>query len=85
MYWLQFRRFLWRGDFTLEEVDPTIEILHETVDSILILANTLEFESLFGYHAPTLPVSVAWELIDKRTGLIERINGRAEHTPHGGW
>jgi hypothetical protein len=43
---LRFRRFLGRGDFTLEEVDPTIEIVHETVNSILILADALEFESV---------------------------------------
>jgi hypothetical protein len=48
-----------------ENVYPAIEVLDEMMQSILILSDVLEFESLCGIHGVILPGRREEGLIDK--------------------
>jgi hypothetical protein len=82
---LWFRRVRGFDHATREEIDTAIEVVYETVYSILILTDVLEFESLRRCHGAILRGSYAEALIDKWKPIIERINNRLRNTPDDGW
>jgi hypothetical protein len=66
---------LWcRHGTSRENVYPAIEVLDEMMQSILILSDILEIESLCGIHAVILRGHREEGLIDKWRAAIEEID-----------